>query len=140
MRLGEYGAGVARIRNRAIFEIPSVHPRGILRLSDADSVGVDSSPQLSGPGPSACTTHDPFAPLLNVPGRATENRRKYPSGLGNTAASAACITGLAGLSGLVGRSLCGGFGANVRAELGDVSNDFPILPLRPQGLYQYSVK
>ena len=36
MRLGEYGAGVARIRNRAIFEIPAIL-EGILRLSDADS-------------------------------------------------------------------------------------------------------
>jgi UDP-N-acetylglucosamine:LPS N-acetylglucosamine transferase len=36
MRLDEYGASVARIRNRAIFEIPGVL-EGILRLSDADS-------------------------------------------------------------------------------------------------------
>jgi UDP-N-acetylglucosamine:LPS N-acetylglucosamine transferase len=35
-RLDDYGAGVARIQNRAIFEIPGILER-ILRLSDADS-------------------------------------------------------------------------------------------------------
>jgi len=40
MRLGEYGAGVARIRNRAIFEIPAIL-EGICVSAMPIRVGVD---------------------------------------------------------------------------------------------------
>jgi UDP-N-acetylglucosamine:LPS N-acetylglucosamine transferase len=46
-RLDDYGASVARIQNRAIFEIPSIL-EGILRLSDADSGTRRSHPAFPG--------------------------------------------------------------------------------------------
>jgi UDP-N-acetylglucosamine:LPS N-acetylglucosamine transferase len=52
-RLGDYGESVARIQNRAIFEIPTIL-EGILRLSDAESGRRRSHPAFPGrPAPAS---------------------------------------------------------------------------------------
>ena len=66
-RLGEYRASVARIHNRAIFEIPLILGEFCGSAVPA-RIGVDFIQHFRA-AERLHLSQDPFAPLLNVPGR-----------------------------------------------------------------------